>query len=401
VRAADVLAFGAGALRGHGLRSGLSLTGVAIGIAAVVLLTALGEGARRYVIEQFAAIGSDLIAILPGKVETQGAIPGLGGTTHDLTLEDVAALRRSLPNARYVEPLVVGTETVSHGERRRQVLVAGVAADFVHVRRLTLERGRFLPRLELDRGAPVAVLGATVAAELFPGGDPIGRVVRIGGRRCRVIGVLAERGKQLGMDMDEVTLIPVATAMQLFNRSSLFRVLVSARPGASLDHVAERAHAVLIERHRGEDDVTILTEEAVVSSLSAILTVLTLALGAIAAISLAVAGVGIMNVMLVSVSERTGEIGLLKAVGASRGEILSCFLTESALLSTAGGLLGLAVGWLGVGILVRIFPALPAAPPGWAVAAALILSVLVGTVFGYLPARRATRLDPVAALAGH
>jgi len=399
VRAADVAGYSGGALRGHGLRSGLSLAGVAIGIAAVVLLTALGEGARRYVVDQFAAIGADLVAVLPGKVETQGAIPGLGGTTHDLTLEDVQALRRGLPGARYVEPVVVGTETVAHGDRRRQVLVAGVTSDFPEVRRLSVRHGRFLPRLELERGAPVAVLGSNVAEELFPEQNPIGRVVRIGGRRCRVLGVLEARGRQLGMDFDEVALIPVATGMRLFNRRSLFRILITAEAGVPLQRLSDQAHAILVERHR-EDDVTLLTEDAVVASLSSILTVLTLALGAIAAISLAVAGIGIMNVMLVSVSERTAEIGLLKAVGASRGTILACFLTESALLSTTGGLLGLAVGWLGVRILVKVFPALPATPPSWAVVAALVLSVLVGTVFGYLPARRATRLDPVTALAG-
>jgi putative ABC transport system permease protein len=399
VRPLDTAGFSAGALAGHRLRSLLSLGGVAIGIAAVVLLTALGEGARRYVLEQFAAIGSDVVAVLPGKVETKGAIPGLGGTTHDLTLEDVAALRREVAGALYVEPVVVGTETVAHGERRRKVMVAGVTADFPRVRRLHLERGRFLPRLELDRGAPVTVLGATVAAELFPETDPLGAVVRIGELRCRVLGVLAARGHQLGMNLDEVVLIPVATGMRQFNRTSLFRVLLTARPGVALDDLRDRAHAVLIERHR-EDDVTLLTEDAVVSSLSDILTVLTLALAAIAAISLGVAGIGIMNVMLVSVSERTPEIGLLKAMGASRREILVCFLAEAAMLSTAGGVTGLAVGWLGVRILVGLFPALPATPPVWAVVAALTLSVLVGSVFGYLPARRATRLDPVTALAG-
>jgi putative ABC transport system permease protein len=397
--ALDVLAFSGGALLGHRLRSALSLTGVAIGIAAVIVLTALGEGARRYVVDQFAAIGSDFVAVLPGKVETRGAIPGLGGTTHDLTLEDVAALRREVVGARRVEPVVMGTETVAAGERRRQVLVAGVTADFAEVRNVHVERGRFLPRLGLDRGAPVAVLGAKVAEELFPGADPIGQVVRIGGRRCRVVGVLTARGQQLGMNMDEVALIPVATGMQLFNRSSLFRILIAARPGVPLEALRDQAHAVLVERHR-EDDVTLLTEDSVVSSLSAILTVLTLALAAIATISLGVAGIGIMNVMLVSVSERTAEIGLLKAVGASRREILACFLAEAAMLSSAGGVAGLAVGWLGVRVLVGVFPALPASPPAWAVVSALVLSVAVGSVFGLLPARRATRLDPVVALSG-
>ncbi len=399
MRLADVAGFSGTALLGHRLRSVLSLAGVAIGIAAVIVLTALGEGARRYVLEQFSQIGSDIVAVLPGKVETKGAIPGLGGTTHDLTLEDVAALRHQMPGARYIEPIVVGTETVSHRDRRRQVLVVGVTADFPQVRHLHVERGSFLPPLELDRGAPLAVLGATVARELFPAADPIGGVVHIGERRCRVIGVLAPRGKQMGMNMDEVALLPVASGMQLFNRSSLFRVLISARPGVPLDRLRDQARQILTERHR-EDDVTLLTEDAVVSSLSAILTVLTLALGAIAAVSLGVAGIGIMNVMLVSVSERTAEIGLLKALGASRREILACFLVEAALLSSVGGAVGLTLGWLGVKVLVGIFPALPATPPGWAVASAMVLSVLVGSVFGFLPARRATRLDPVEALAG-
>jgi putative ABC transport system permease protein len=213
-----------------------------------------------------------------------------------------------------------------------------------------------------------------------------------------VIGVLAGRGAQLGMNMDEVALLPVATGMRLFNRSSLFRIVIEAEPGASLSVLKEKARAVLVERH-GEDDVTLMTEDAVKASLSGILDALTLALAAIAGISLAVAGIGIMNVMLVSVAERTVEIGLLRAVGASRAQVRTCLLAEAAMLSSLGGLIGLALGWAGTRVLVGIWPALPASPPAWAVVAALALSLGVGTLFGWLPARRAARLDPVEALA--
>lgn len=394
----EIVAFAAGALAGHRLRSALSLLGVAIGIAAVVLLTALGEGARRYVLDQFAQIGANFVGVVPGKVETSGGIPGLGGAPNDLTLADARALARGLPGARVVVPLVIGTETVARGERSRQVVIAGSTSDYQQVRRLRVARGGFLPPLALERGAPVVVLGARVARELFPAGDAVGSAVRVGGRRCRVVGVLAPRGTQMGMNMDDTAIVPVATGMQLFNRSSLFRILIDVAPGVPLDDVKERARAILVERH-GEEDVTLVTEDSVKQSLSAILGVLTAALVGIAAISLGVAGIGIMNVLLVSVAERTGEIGLLRAVGASRGQIRACFLVEAALLSSAGGLLGVAVGWLGTRALVGVWPALPASPPAWAVAAALAVACGLGTLFGWLPARRATELDPVAALA--
>lgn len=394
----EIAAFGGAALAGHRLRSALSLGGVAVGIAAVVVLTALGEGARRYVVDQFAQLGSNFVGVLPGKVETTGAIPGFGGVPNDLTLDDARALRRALPEARHVEPIVVAQELVAHGERRRQVVVAGVTHQFLAVRKLRLASGRFLPALELDRGAPVVVLGHRVARELFPAGDAVDGAVRVGDRRCRVIGVLAPRGEQLGMDLDEVALVPVATAMRLFNRSSLFRILIEVRPGVDLATVVERTRALLADRH-GEEDVTIITESAVVASLSSILTVLTLAVAAIGSISLAVAGIGIMNVMLVAVAERTAEIGLLRAVGASRRQVLACFLAEAVLLSGAGGVAGLGLGFAATRALVALWPALPAAPPAWAVASALGLSFAVGALFGWAPARRATRLDPILALA--
>ena len=394
----DLLTFCLQALSGHRLRTALSLLGMAIGVAAVITLTALGEGARRYVIDQFASIGSNLLIVIPGKTETTG-IPGVAAAANDLTLEDARAIQRGIPEAQKVSPLVIGTETVAHGARRRQVVIVGTTQEFLEIRKLGLSRGEFLPAEELRRGRPVAVLGLKVAQELFPGEEPIGQVVRIGGWRMRVIGVLAPRGVQLGANVDESTTVPVATAMRMFDRRSLFRIFVEVR--ASADHAAakRRILRLLAERH-GEEDVTVLTQDAVVSTFSQILGALTLALGAIAAISLSVAGIGIMNVMLVSVSERTREVGLLQALGVRRRQVLAVFLTESALLSAAGGLFGLAAGWVAVRILIRIFPALPASPPAWAVAAALALSLGVGVLFGWLPSRRAARLDPVAALAG-
>lgn len=399
MRLQDLLGFALRALRGHRLRTALSLVGVAIGVAAVITLTALGEGARRYVLAQFASVGTNMIVVLPGKAETTGAMPGIGGVPNELTLEDAEAVRRGVRELDKAAPMVVGTETVAYQERRRQVALAGATHEMLEVRRLGIARGRFLPPLAWDRGAPIAVVGTKLAAELFPGTDPVGKVVRVGDWRMRVIGVLEPRGQQLGLDMDDVVIVPVTTAMKMLNRPGLYRLLIQVRSHVELDAASQAVVRVIRERH-GEDDVTVITQDAVVSAFNSILDALTLALAGIAAVSLAVAGVGIMNVMLVSVSERTREIGLLKAIGAERRQILAAFLMEAVLISSAGGLLGLALGGLAVLLLVTIYPALPASPPLWAIAAAFSLSVAVGAVFGVLPARRATRLDPVTALLG-
>jgi putative ABC transport system permease protein len=399
MRVTDALGFAMRALRGHRLRTGLSLLGVAVGVAAVIMLTALGEAARRYVVGQFESIGSNLLIIVPGKTETTGAMPFAGATTRDLTLGDAEAVRRRVREAARVAPIVLGTETVAHAERRRQVSVVGATSDFLTVRRLTLARGTDLPPGDVRQSPAVALIGATVARELFPGTDPLGRVIRIGDQRARVIGILAPRGTQLGLDLNEIVVIPVHRAMRLFNRRSLFRLMISVRAHADLDAAKRSVVSVLTERH-GEEDVTAITQDAVVASFSRILTALTMALAAIAAVSLAVAGLGIMNVMLVTVAERTSEVGLLRAVGAGRGQVLGVFLAEAALLSLTGGLAGLAAGVVGVWLLVRAFPAFPAEPPLWAVAASLTLSLVAGIVFGLLPARRAADLDPVRALGG-
>ena len=397
MKTGDLLAFALRAVRGHRVRTALTLTGVAIGVAAVVVLTALGDGARRYVMGQFESLGSTMIAVVPGKTETTGAAAFMSVSTKDLTLADAEALARRVAGVQRMAPMTMASETVAHGERSRQVAVLGSSSEFLEVRRLRLARGQFLPPGDLRRGVAAAVLGATVARELFPGDDPLGKVVRIGAMRARVIGVMAPHGTQLGMDLDEVAIIPVARAMRLFNRRSLFRVLLDVRAHADLGTAKASIVAVMKERH-GEEDVTVVTQDAVMSSFSRILRALTLAVAAIAAISLAVAGIGIMNVMLVSVTERTAEVGLLRAVGAGRGQIAGVFLAEAALLSLAGGIIGLVVGLAGVWALVTMYPALPARPPLWAVASALGLAVTIGLLFGIMPARRAALLDPVTAL---
>jgi len=389
------------ALRGHRLRSALSLLGVGIGVAAVVLLTALGEGARRYVIEQFTALGSNLVIVLPGKTETTGNTPFIGGSPRDLTLNDAAAVLHRCPRVRRLAPLSVGTAYVGYRDRRRQVTVLGTTSEMLEVRRLSVAIGRFLPPIDWDRSAPVAVIGQTVQRELFRAGNPLGESIRIGDWRFRVVGVMQPKGQSLGINMDDVVIIPVASGMAIFNQSSLFRLLVEIKSYAEIDAGRAEVLKTLVERHDGEEDVTILTQDSVLSAFTRILGAITLGLAGIAAISLSVAGIGIMNVMLVSVSERRAEIGLLKALGAPPRSILSVFLVESVLLGLAGGGVGLLAGYAGVGVLARLVPALPAEPPAWAVAAALALSIVAGVLFGVLPARRAARLDPVVALAGH
>lgn len=395
MRILDLVGFAIGALRGHRLRTALSVAGVAVGIAAVVALTALGEGARRYIVNEFAALGSNLLITLPGKVETTGAAP-FGGVTHDLTIEDYRAVTR-LARVRTAAPMAVASETVRFGDRGRDVPVLGTTAEFLAVRRLEIGSGEFLPGGDPTQGGSSIVLGSKVATELFPGENALGQVVRVGQWRFRVIGVLAPRGRSLGFDMDDVVMVPVQTAMRIFNRSSLFRVLIDVRVRGEMNAARDDVLALLTDRHRA-DDVTVITQDALLSAFSAILNALTLALAGIASVSLVVAGVGIMNVMLVSVTERRAEIGLLKAVGAADRQVLTAFLAEAVLLSATGGVVGILLGAAAVRGFVSFYPSFPATPPGWAIAAAVAVSLLVGVVFGVWPARRATRLDPVTAL---
>ncbi|MFQ5514073.1 MAG: ABC transporter permease [Myxococcota bacterium] len=399
MRPEDLAGFAVTALLRHRVRTALSLVGVAIGVAAVVLLTGLGEGARGFVLDEFASLGSNLLVLIPGKNETTGAYPGVGGVPHDLTLADARALQRALPQIRALAPLSMGNETVSHHDRHRQVMVLGSTPEFLEVRQLRVAYGSFLPPGDIERGSQVAVLGATVARELFGNEPAVGHVVRIGDWRTRVIGVLERKGTQIGLNLDDLVLVPVATGMRLFDRRSLFRILIKLRAHEEIASTCPRALEILRERH-GEEDVTCVTQESVISSLSSILRVLTLGLVGIAAISLSVAGIGIMNLMLVSVSERTHEIGLLKAVGASRRQVLAVFLAEAVFLASAGGLLGLAVGGLGTQLIAWLYPNFPVTVPAWALWAALATSFVVGALFGVLPARRATQLDPVDALSG-
>lgn len=395
---AELIAFAVGALTGHRLRTLLSVSGVAVGIAAVVALTALGEGARRYVVQEFQALGSSLLIVMPGKVETTGMLP-FGGVVHDLTIADFQAIATRLPQVRRAAPLATGTETVRYRSLGRSVPVIGTTADLLEVRRLTVAAGRYLTAGDPQRGGAEMVLGSKVARELFGSDNPLGKVVRVGDWRFRVVGVLAPRGRSLGFDFDDMVQVPVQTAMRIFNRSSLFRILVELHPGEDLEEGTSAILDLLEERHRAED-VTVITQDAVVTTLNSILQVMTLALAGIASVSLSVAGVGIMNVMLVAVSERRREIGLLKALGASTRQIIAVFLAEASALSTAGGLLGIAVGLAAVEAFARVYPAFPAAAPSWALAAALAVSIVVGVFFGVVPARRAAHLDPVQALVG-
>lgn len=396
MRITDLVSFPVAALSGHPLRSGLSIAGVAIGIAAVVALTALGEGARSYVSSEFEALGADTLIVIPGRVETTGALP-FGGTIHDLSLADVEFLRGRLQHVLRIAPLSTGTETLRYRGHSRSIPILGASSEFQQVRRLEMSAGKFLPHRSLHQGGSEIILGSKVVRELFGRDNPLGWIVRLGQWRFRVIGVLKPRGRSLGFDMDDLAFIPVNTCLSMFNRRSLFRVLLEVDGADQMSRTKTQLEELFFERHRARD-VTVLAQDAVVKSFSSILGVMTMALAGIASISLIVAGVGIMNVMLVSVSERRVEIGLLKALGAGQAQIIGIFLAEAFILSLLGGSLGLGLGMTSVLALIQIYPSFPAWPPLWALVAAMSVALGVGLLFGVLPARRAASSDPIAAL---
>jgi putative ABC transport system permease protein len=401
MRLADLFALAAAGVVRSATRTVLLMIAVAIGVVAVITLSALGEGARRYVQGEFAAIGTNLVIVIPGRNETRGGAPPLTGETpRDLTLDDALALPRH-PSVQRVAPMQLGLAQASVRERSREVVVIGTTPEFHAVRHVPVGAGRPLPSGDPRRAAPVAVLGPRVAAELIPHGSPMGEWLRLGDRRFRVIGVLAPTGTSLGVDLDDTVLVPVASAHQLFDSRALIRILVEA---ASRDAIGETVRAVteiIRLRHDGEEDITVITQDAVLATFDRILRALTLTVAGIAAISLAVAGILIMNVTWVAVSQRTAEIGVLKAIGADRAAIRNLFLAEAALLSASGATAGLVLGLGAVTAGRALFPQVPFAAPGWAVAGAIVIAIGTGVAFAVGPARRAARLDPVAALGKH
>lgn len=399
MRAADLLRYSGDALRRTRFRSSMMLLAMGLGVAAVLILTALGEGARGYVVGEFASIGKDVVVMFPGRKETTGGMPPItGASARDITLDEAYLLKRRLTAVEDVAPMVIGSARVAYGERGRDVNVLGTTAQFLEMRHIQLAQGSNLPLGDFRRGGGEIILGEKLKRELFDNRSAIGEFVRVGDTRFRVIGILSGRGDAGGMDMSDSAVIPVAAAQRVFNAYGLFRVLITVRDGYGVDATKRSIEAVMRELHQGELDVTLVSPAAMLKTFDNILLAMTLGVAAIGAISLLVAGILIMNIMLIAVSQRTREIGLLKALGASRRDILKLFLVEALLLTVSGALSGIVVGELVIVAARNAFETVPFRAPLWAVVIAGLIAVLTGLAFSWLPARRASELQPVEAL---
>jgi putative ABC transport system permease protein len=377
------------------LRSLLTLLGVAIGIAAVALLTAMGEGLRLYVLDNFSQFGTRIIAIHPGKTQT-GGIGGILSSVRPLSLADADALTR-LRHVEAVVPIIQGSGEIQYGVLGRRSDIIGGGHQLAEAWSFRLALGQFLPAARAGRSPPNVVLGHKLRQELFGVANPLGERVRVGGVRFRVIGVIEEKGQLLGFDLDDIAYIPVDWAQSLFNRDGLREINVMFTAGIGSQQLSERIRQLLIERH-GAEDFSLTTQDDMLASLDRILGTLTIAIAALGGISLLVGAVGILTIMTTTVGERTAEIGLLRAIGATPRQVLGLFLAEAALLSLAGGLLGLLLMGLLLALLYVSLPGLPLSlAPGFLLLA-LLLSALIGLLAGIAPARRAARLHPVDAL---
>ncbi len=394
--ARDFTAFTLGAIGAHRTRSLLTVTGIGIGVAAVVLLTAIGEGIHRFVLAEFTQFGTNLIAVNPGKTSTLGMSGAVISNVRPLSLDDAEALGR-LPDVEAVVPTVQGNAAVEGNGRSRRTTVLGVGPRMPEVLQMRPAIGRFLPRDESGGGRAFAVLGAKVRAELYREASPLGERVRIGGEPYRVIGVMEPKGQVLGFDLDDSVFIPVSRALAMFNRESLMEIDLLYRPEADGARVAEQARA-LLERRHGSEDFTITTQDQMMEVLGSVLDVLTLSVAALGGISLAVGGIGILTIMTIAVRERRREIGLLRALGAAQRQVLILFLAEAVVLASLGGLMGFVIGAGGAWLIGEAVPALPTHTAWDFVLLAELTAAGIGLAAGVLPALNAARLDPVTAL---
>lgn len=396
MRWTDLLLFSWQTLNSHKMRTLLTALGIIIGIASVVILTAIGSGVHRYVLAQFTQFGTNLLAIVPGKNNTFGMSGATISTVRPLSLADATALER-LEYVLAAVPLVQGNARIEAVVKQRRASVFGVGARVPEVWKIKVQSGRFLPAGEQSTPRSFAVLGSKLKAELFANRNPLGQRVRVGSDRFRIIGVMEAKGQMLGFDLDDSIYIPAAKALALFDREGLMEIDVLYSENVAVASVVNAVKKLMIARH-GEEDFTLITQQQMLQTLDTVLSILTLGIAAIGGISLLVGGVGILTIMTIAVTERTFEIGLLRAIGAEKKVIFSIFLSEALMLSLSGGTTGIVTGVVIVQVIAIMLPDLPVFLNWDYMIAAFILAMIIGLLSGVIPAIKAAGLVPLEAL---
>jgi putative ABC transport system permease protein len=386
------------ALKTNKMRSALTMLGIIIGVSAVILLVSIGEGARQYIKKEFGSLGTNILIVVPGKTAKEGGMHMGTSSVRKLVYDDAVLIKRRSTHVKYAVPVIVGTSWVKYRGQSRDTYIVGVTEEYFPARNLRVELGRSLNADDVQMRRRVCILGRTVKRDLFGDRNPLGVFIKIGDGRYRVVGIMKKKGVTLGYDLDDVVFIPTTVASELFDTDALFNITVKARSAEVVEEAKRDIKNILRRRHAGREDFTVLSQDEMLDVMGKVLSIMTAVLAGIAAISLVVGGIGIMNIMLVSVRERTKEIGIRKAVGAKNSDILFQFLTESTILSLIGGGIGVITG-ISVAILIPKFVSfLPVEVAWWSVVVAFVFSGMVGIFFGVYPARKAALYDPIVAL---
>jgi putative ABC transport system permease protein len=381
------------------LRSTLTMLGMIIGVSAVILLVSVGTGAQRYITSEFESLGTNIIIVQPGKTDKKNRMgPPVASSKGKLSLTDVDALLKTSPSLSAVSGIMFGAGTVKFEDATQNINIFGSNEQFIKIFNMTISEGNYISREEEEAGRRVTVLGHEVKVGLFGSENALGKLVKINESEHRVIGVIKETGNKLGFNVDEMVFIPTKSALRLFNSDKLFGIRAAARSRGGINDAVKELTTILKERHNNEEDFTVVTQVTMLESMNTILDMLTYALMAISLISMLVGGIGIMNIMLVSVTERTREIGIRRAVGARRSDILRQFITEAVVISVTGGLVGILISEAITQTLYFFFQGFDARPPFWILPPAFLLSFFTGLIFGVWPARKAAHIQTIDAL---
>lgn len=381
------------------LRSALTMLGMIIGVMAVILLVSVGTGAKRYITSEFESLGTNVILVQPGKTDKKNTMgPPVASSKGKLNLADVDALQKNAQSLAAVSGVMFGAGVVKNEISTNNINILGANDQFDRIFNFAIKEGTYFSKEDEESGRRVVLLGYTIRENLFGTGTALGKLVKVNESEHRVIGIIKPTGDKLGFNIDDMVIIPTKSALRLFNTDKLFGIRASAKSKSGMNDAVSEITAILKDRHNGEEDFTIVTQVTMLESMNTILNMLTYALGAIAFISMLVGGIGIMNIMLVSVTERTREIGIRRAVGARRSDILKQFMTEAVVISVTGGLLGILLSLAITYILYFFISGFDMRPPFWIIPPAFLLSLLTGVIFGVWPARKASHILTIDAL---